>query len=128
MMRKYTVVLRLKYEEDIEIETEEEDEDKIKENVRQGFIQDVLDVTGARDLLERTEAVKIKKDEPEKKKSFLVCLYCHGAVMEHYMEADSEEEARENYEDNLELQFTSDDDNTTCEVSHYNIDSIEEVE
>ena len=63
MKQGYTVILHLRYRQTINIETEEEDEEKIKENVRQGFIQDVLDVDGARDLLEKTEAVKIEKED-----------------------------------------------------------------
>jgi len=126
-MNQYTVFLKLNYEERIEIETEEEDEEKIKENVRQGFIQDVLDVDGARDLLEKTEAVKIKKEAPEGAKTYLVCLDCRSVTINHYVQANSEEEARENYEDNLTLQFSSEDENTDCEVSHYTIDYVEEV-
>lgn len=126
MKKGYDVILNLRYRTTIKIETEEEDEEKIKEGVRQEWIQDVLDVCGARDLLENVKAVKIGLVRQENTKTFLVWLNCRGVSIGHYVNAETEEEAVDHLEDDLTLQFTSEDGNTDCEVSHYDIDCVEE--
>ena len=41
--------------------------------------------------------------------------------------AKSEKEAIDKAEDEMTLQFTSDDEKTSCEVRHYNYDCIEAI-
>lgn len=61
MKKGYTVILSLRCIKELKIETDKENEEEIKEDARQCFIQDVLDVCGARDLLELFEVVDIKR-------------------------------------------------------------------
>ena len=128
MKRKYEVMLYLGIRDTIEIETEEEDEEKIKENVRQGFIQDVLDVDGARDLLEKTEGVNIKLKEPEGLKDHIVTLNVTSATLSLAVKAYSPEDAADKLDSELTTLFRSDDGNTDCEVWDYDLEGAELAE
>lgn len=128
MKKPYKVILNLNYRTEVEIESEKEDEEEIKEDARQGWIQDVLDVCGARDLLEESKAVKIGLARQENIKTFTVSLNCRCVTIDHYVKAETEEEAVDHLEDDLTLDFTSEDGNTDCQVSHFDIDYVEEAD
>lgn len=140
MKKGYDVILNLNYRTTVKIESEHEDEEKIKKEAKQCFIQDVLDVTGARDLLELCRAVKIERNYSEstdkefndwsRGKTFEVHYSARSGGLSVTVNAVDEIEAVQTADEILETCFTSEDGLTECEIDkyeYYDIWDLEEV-
>jgi hypothetical protein len=140
MKRGYNVILSLRYTTTVKIETEKEDEEEIIEDVRQGFIQDVVDVRGARDFLELAKAVKIERNYSESTdkefkdwvngKPFEVHYSTRAGGLSVTVNAVDEIEAVLMTDEILETCFISEDGLTECEIDkyeYYDVWDLEEV-
>jgi len=137
MKKGYDIILSLRYITTIKIETAKEDEEEIKEDAKQCFIQDVLDVSGARDLLELTKAVKIERNyieesefqkwREESKKNYRVNFFARMSDLFVIVSAVDETEAEEKAEEEITVEFTSEDGKTVCNVEKYIYEGTEEV-
>ena len=60
-------------------------------------------------------------------RTFIVGFSGRSTYLTVTVEANNEKEAIEKADDEITLQFTSEDEITDCEVRHYNYDAIEEM-
>lgn len=140
MKKGYDIILSLRYTTTLKIESEKEDEEEIKEDARQCFIQDVLDVIGARDLLELCKVVKIERNHSEstdkefkdwaKGKSFEVHYSPRSGGLSVTVNAVDEIEAVQTADEFLETCFISEDGLTECKIykyEYYDVWDLEEV-